>query len=52
MNEKEIAIMEGLRNRASDEYFKVRARILDTGHNRKIFEAGYERGYQTSTERK
>lgn len=45
MNEKQIAQMEGERNGASDSYFEPRSHF-DTGHARKIFEAGFERAYK------
>jgi hypothetical protein len=39
------AIMEGERNRACDEYFKARPK-LDFLGNRRIFEAGFQRGFE------
>lgn len=43
------AIMEGERNAAADGYFKARREGLDTIHNRRIFEAGFERGYSAAS---
>lgn len=46
MNEKEHAIMEGDRIAHCDEYFGARPSI-DSPHNRKIFSAGFDRGYES-----
>jgi len=43
--EKEYAKMEAARNKASDDYFKARPQ-LEGGHNRKIFESGFDRAWE------
>ncbi len=44
MNEREYAVMEGELNRSSQAYFEARP-SLDTKENRRLFEAGFQRGY-------
>jgi len=46
--EHEKAHKEGERNAASEAYFKARALILDTPKNRRLFEAGFDRGYEVT----
>lgn len=43
--ELDIATMEAARNAAEDAYFKARPQI-DCNDRRKVFEAGYERGWK------
>jgi hypothetical protein len=46
--EQRHAVKEGERNAAADTYFKARHPMLDTAHNRRIFEAGFDRGYDAA----
>lgn len=46
--EQIYAIKEGECIAAEDAYFKARSEMLDTTHNRRIFEAGFERGYDAA----
>lgn len=46
--EHTYAEQEGKRNAAADGYFNARARLMDTSHNRRIFEAGFDRGYESA----
>lgn len=46
--ERRHAIKEGERNAAAFEYFSARATMMDTLHNRRIFEAGFDRGYDAA----
>jgi len=43
--EQEIAIREANQLRASDEYFDARHKRLDTVDNRRVFDAGFCRGW-------
>lgn len=45
-----VAIMEAEEIGASDAYFEARHSSLDTGHNRHLFRAGFERGYKKADE--
>lgn len=45
MNEMQWAEMECNMNEKEDAYFKARSE-LDTEENRKLFRAGFERGYR------
>ena len=45
--EKSVAKLEGDRNKSSDEYFSARPHI-DNHIMRKIFDAGFERGYKAA----
>lgn len=40
-----VAMQDVERNAATDEYFKARTFLMDTNDNRRIFEAGFDRGY-------
>jgi hypothetical protein len=42
------AIKQGERNGAAEAYFKARHDSVDTIHNRRIFEAGFDRGYDVA----
>lgn len=44
-HEQQIAMMEGMINHLSDEYFKARPH-LDSTNNRRIFESGANRMYE------
>lgn len=43
--ELDRATMEAGRNKAEDAYFEARPQI-DSGDRRRVFEAGYERGWE------
>ena len=43
--EQQIAMMEGMINHLSDEYFEARPQ-LDSTNNRRIFESGANRMYE------
>ena len=43
--ELDTATMEAGRNKAEDAYFEARPQI-DSGDRRRVFEAGYERGWE------
>lgn len=42
------AISEGARNAAADAYFAARAWMMDTAANRRLFEAGFDRGWDAA----
>ena len=44
-HEQQIAMMEGMINHLSDEYFEARPQ-LDNNHNRRLFESGANRMYE------
>jgi len=46
--ERRHAIKEGERNESAFRYFSARATMMDTPHNRRIFEAGFDRGYDAA----
>lgn len=52
MNEEQYAEMEANEIDKEDSYFAARQRGNDTMHNRKLFEAGFERGYKEGMKEK
>ena len=46
MNEGEIIKFEAERYNAMDKYFSARPHLLRTGHNEKIFEAGFRMAWE------
>lgn len=48
--DRQHAIMQGEQNTATDAYIEARQQ-LDNSHNRRIFEAGFERGWNAAMER-
>lgn len=46
MSEEEIIKFEAARNEAMDKYFNARPQLMRTGHDEKLFEAGFRMAWK------